>query len=402
MKEEVKRISKLVAEGKLSAEDAADLIDAFYASERVEAEPEQEKNEEASTPPPPPGDANRDPFKGLIENIEKLTKEGLESVNWQEVSRQAKQSAKKGFESIRAGVEDLSKGKVHLGWLTMSEVKEVSLPLSIPADKTLRIENPSGDIRIVGGFDIGSITANATCKGATHEEAKKKASEYMLILEETDRYILVKQPQVTGLSVDLEVQFPGGGAVEVRSESGDIQILDTRGSARIHSRSGDVSLKGLNGVVELSLTSGDVSIEETVTASLTIENQSGDISIVRVDGNINCRTASGDVSVQKSHGKVFSIESVSGDVSVSLDEAGSGNLSVRTMSGDASVKIPDGGDYRVSVSALQGDVTCTLELQNEAKTKQRITGQLGAGTGSLDVSAVTGNVHVELLEATVS
>ena len=31
MKEEIKRINKLVAEGKLSPEDAADLIDAFYA-----------------------------------------------------------------------------------------------------------------------------------------------------------------------------------------------------------------------------------------------------------------------------------------------------------------------------------------------------------------------------------
>ena len=41
MKDEVQRISRLVAEGKLSPEDAADLIDAFYASDQASAAHEE-------------------------------------------------------------------------------------------------------------------------------------------------------------------------------------------------------------------------------------------------------------------------------------------------------------------------------------------------------------------------
>ena len=79
MKEEVTRINRLVAEGRLSPEDAADLIDAFYASEKTVSESAEAKSE---TPPPPPnGTASvRDSFKGLFESLEKMTKEGVESI----------------------------------------------------------------------------------------------------------------------------------------------------------------------------------------------------------------------------------------------------------------------------------------------------------------------------------
>ena len=145
MTDEVKRISKLVAEGKLSPEDAAELIDAFYASERADNEEEAT----ATTPPKeePNGNhkatgTNRDPLRGILDSIEKLTKEGAEAVNWQEVSKQARTSAKKGLDVLRSGIEDLSKGKVNIGWLTQSESREVSLPLTVPEGKTLRGPEP--------------------------------------------------------------------------------------------------------------------------------------------------------------------------------------------------------------------------------------------------------------------
>jgi len=80
MKEEVQRISKLVAEGKLSPEDAADLIDAFYENEHTSAE----RDESRETPPPPPGSAEGagghgkgDPLKGFMDTVERMTREGI-------------------------------------------------------------------------------------------------------------------------------------------------------------------------------------------------------------------------------------------------------------------------------------------------------------------------------------
>lgn len=406
MKDEVQRISKLVAEGRLSPEDAADLIDAFYASERAEGY-EQNSNganhaDGTPPPPPPPHGANRDPFRSFVEAVEKMTKEGVESVNWQEVAHQARHNAKRGVDALKTSLEELSKGKVHFGWLFNQETREVTLPLTVSEGKLLKIDNPCGDVKVVGGFDTGSVTARARFKAATLEEARNKARDYTLIVEESEHGVQIRQPDVSGLSVDVEVQLAGTGSVEVRSESGDVEIMDTKGGARISSRSGEVKLRGLIGVVELNSDSGDVQLEDIVTTSATIENKSGDLTARRVRGNLSARSASGDILVLDGSGKIVSLETVSGRVQLSVDEPVSGTVNVRTVSGHVAVAVPDQSDCRVSLSTLRGTVASNLEMADEARSDTRLTGRLGDGNGTLDVSAVTGDIVLEMQSATVS
>lgn len=387
MRDEIQRISKLVAEGKLSPEDAADLIDAFYASDRMD-------EETGPTPPPPPPGAARDPFRGIIDQIEKLTKEGAEAVDWKEVSRQARESAKKGFDFLKTGLDDLSKGKVN--FFGNTETKHISLPLSVPEGKTLKIENACGDVTVSSGSDAGTVAANARFKGSSIDDAKAKAQAYTLIIEESDTQVMIRQPDVSGLSVDLDVKISGKAQVEIKTENGDIRVVDTGMGARINGRTGDINVRGLNGQIEIHSESGDMTIEHSETTSLTVENKSGDIDVKHVKGNMNIRTASGDVRASNCSGKTVAFESISGDVVVDLVEPVTGNVNVRTVNGDAMIAVPDGSDCRVSLSTLRGSVTCTLELQEEAKAQQRITGKLGAAGGTLDVSAVTGDVRLEM------
>jgi len=418
MTDEVRRISKLVAEGKLSPEDAAELIDAFYASERNEDYEARARATDAT--PPPTGDASdagrttstqsgptgaashKDPLRSIVESIEKLTKEGIDSVNWTEVSKQARTNARRGFDALRTGIEEISKGKVNLGWMITSETKEIELPLVLPSGKTLRIENLCGDVKVTGGKEFGKVVAHAKFKGQTIEDARAKAEAYAFIIEESDHMVVIRQPDVSGLNVDIEIDMPGFAPVEVRSESGDVTINETGNSCRVNSRSGDVSVSGLNGVVEITGESGNVSVVSVTTPSLTLDHKSGDISVENLRGNINARTASGSVTFAKVSGKTVAVESVSGDVSIDLTSPVSGSLNVRTVSGSVSLSVPDGSDCRVSLSTLRGDVSCNLELTDEVKQDHRITGKLGAGTGTMDVSAVTGDVSVEMRDAVMA
>lgn len=406
MTDEVKRISKLVAEGKLSPEDAALLIDAFYASERSD----EATGEPGETPPPPPGTEEatkasgttsasaKDPLRAFIDLIEKVSKESTESVNWQEVSQQARTSAKKGLEFLRSGIDELSKGKVNfnLGWLTTQETRDVTLPITLTNGKTLRVENAVGDVKIVGGFDVGSVTAKARFRASSHEEARSKADNYTPIIEESDHLVLIRQPDVSGLHVDLEIQMPGSGTVEVRAESGDISVLDTKGGCRISGRSGDVKVRGLNGVVEITGESGDLTVEDVTSPAIALENKSGDITVTKVRGNLNARTATGDVTVRDLAGKSIAVESVSGTITLDITEPVTGSVNVRTVNGDAAVTIVDGADCRVTLSTLRGSVSTALDLVDCHRQDQRITGRLGNGSGTLDVSAVTGDIDLSL------
>jgi len=395
---------RLVQEGKLSPEDAAEVIDAFQSAEAQDqhngeaAGPAERPGEPKMPPPPPPppheaGDA-RDPFRSFVDTMENLGKEVSQNVNWHEVARQVREGARKGVEELKSGLTELKQGKVGFGWFAAYDTKEVSLPLGDVKAKALRVENPCGDVKVSGGFAENSICARARVRGATVEEANEKAMEYTVIVEESDHEILVRQPDVTGLEVDLVVQVATASQVDVKTSRGDVSILDTGGGCRVANASGDIKLRGLNGVIEVVTQNGDLDIDDSTTPSLTIENKTGDISVKHVNGNINARSASGDVVLDSVAGRTISVESVNGDVRVHLTEPVVGSVNIRTVNGDASLAIPLESNCRVCLSTLRGDVSSSLPLTDEARMEQRITGRLGEGVGSIDVSAVNGDVSL--------
>lgn len=382
MKEEIQRIMKLVQEGKLSPEDAAELIDAMKEGA---GETPEEPTEGTDKKTVSPG------FKGLAEALEHLGKDISESANWQEVGKQIKESVKKGLEQAKVHIEHVKK----TGFFGIAEQKDVELPLPLTDGKVLKVEGYSGDIKIVGGQPEGKIVAHATVRASDQEEAKKKLEEYTLIIEESDHAVIIKQPAISGLSVDVEVFMVGKGAVEARTHSGDVSILDTGMSARVSGQSGDVHIKNVEGMVEINLNTGDVTLEDSKSSDITVENRTGDVTLRRTEGNVNVRTATGDVRLMSCQGGTVALESVSGDISVDVAEPISKAFNVRTVNGDAHVNIPDGCDCRVSLSTLNGDTNCDVKLEEEARSGQHITGRLGSGTGTLDVSAVNGDITLK-------
>ena len=95
------------------------------------------------------------------------------------------------------------------------------------------------------------------------------------------------------------------------------------------------------------------------------------------------------------------MEATYGNVTVDLDEPLNGTLNVRTVNGDATVSVPDGCDCRVKLSTIRGEVHCGFDLIDEAREESRVTGALGTGNGTLDVSAVTGNVSLDLRDSSL-
>jgi DUF4097 and DUF4098 domain-containing protein YvlB len=395
VKEEIKRIIKLVEEGKLSSEDAAELIEAFSGSSGA-SEPESPDEAGASSASSTTEEPHKDFFSSITEAIEKIGKDAGANVNWKDISEQARTSAHKGFEALKNVGEQISKGKWEFNLLSSHESRSIELPLALEKGKTLRIDNPCGDVKITGGFDKGRVVARAKVRGSSVEDAREKANGYTLVVEESEQLVLIKQPDMSGLSVDVEIEIPGKRAVEVWAASGDIEILDTNGAVRVNNRSGQITVRQADGAVDISAMSGDVALSDAKSPMVTIESKSGSIELKRVEGNINARTASGQVKISQSSGKTVSVEAVSGDVEIDLDQPVTGSLNVRTVSGGSLVSIVDGSDARVSLSTLRGEVTAAVPLEDESKADQRVTGRIGEGKGTIDISAVTGSVRLEM------
>jgi hypothetical protein len=389
MKEQIQKINQMVAEGKLSPEDAADLIETM-----IQGAGTSNAQAGSSTQPKAPP---KDPLSGFFQELEKFAREGKDSVDWAAMSSRLKEGVKKGREAVREAVDELSKGKLNVGFLTAEETRSFDLPLMVPAGKSLRIDNPTGRLKISGGHQLGSIRGEVEMRAASLEEAKAKLAQYQLIVEETEHMIVIRQPEMTGLACELTIQLNGHCGLEVRGETGDIQIENTGGPVRISTRSGDISLNGANGVIEISAESGDISIGGCQTPSLSMEIKSGDISLVDVIGTVNARSASGNMSATNMDGKVLSLETVSGDLSVSSILPINNVVNLRTVSGDVSLTVPASSNARVALSTLRGEISADVDLSDRHETAQRVTGTMGSGGGQIDVSAVTGDISISLI-----
>ncbi|MFQ3587804.1 MAG: DUF4097 family beta strand repeat-containing protein [Fimbriimonadaceae bacterium] len=401
MKDEIRRIMNMVKEGRLSPEDAAELIDAITANEDADNGAKASGPESGTSGDDAKGERTgpeqkKDPVKSFVDFVESLGKEVTHNVDWPEVARQIREGAKRGAEGLRQGLEQVSKGKWTWSWSRATEEKVVTLPLGRIEGKLLKIENSCGDVKVVGNADRGEVVATARIRGVDEADAKAKADSYTLMVEESEHEVLIKQPDVSGLTVDLSIKIAGTGNVEIRSNSGDIDVQNTGGSCRIHTHSGDIQMRGLNGPVEAHVQSGDLRLENTSSPSVSVESASGDLVLNNVSGNIRLRSASGDLIVRDCSGKTVSIETVSGDTVVDLVEPVSGTVNIRSVNGNSILSIVDGSDCRVSLSTLRGEVFCSVPLADEHRSEAVVSGRMGDGLGSIDVSAINGDVHLKL------
>ncbi|MBS1721443.1 MAG: DUF4097 family beta strand repeat protein [Armatimonadetes bacterium] len=393
MKEEVKRIMKLVQEGKLSPDDAAELIEAFNDAP-VET-PEEEKvgagvggEQQTATA------KGEDPISKFIGSIEKIGKDVAKNVNWDDIAKQVRQGVHKGVDAIKQAADDAKKGGGFSVFFGSAQTKHVELPLDVPTGKVLRLELKSGDVVINGGAETGLFVVDATFRSYDENEAKRLADIYTPMLEESDHQVVFRQPEGANIDTDLTINVPSGVPVEIKVASGDVTVKGTSASVKIDGSSGDVEIHEAKGSVTVAQRSGNVKVENADTSILNVETKSGDISLRDVSGVLEIKTSSGDVKVMESAPKTLSIEAASGDVAIELAEGIKGSVNVTAVSGDVKMTLADGNDCRVSLSTLRGTVSCNLELKDEAREGQKVTGRLGKGNGTLDVSVVTGSVSL--------
>lgn len=388
MREEIERIIKMVEEGRLSAAEASDLIEAIRESE---PKPGEERDTVGAG-------ARKDAFNTFFESVDRATRDAMERVNWPEISQKIREATRTGWEKLRTDMEQMGKGDWKNIFGRHSEHKEQELPLSIGPGATLHVEVASGDVKVVGGAAEPKIKASAEIRGKDEEEMRQRVAAWALMLDQTGNDVTVRLPgQSAGTaSVDLEVHLPEGVALEMKSASGDVEIEGTLAAVRLISSSGDVKVVRAADRVSVQSNSGDIAIRDFEGSMVTVESKSGDICVDKSRGGLNIRTASGDLSLQDITGPTIMLETISGDIGVKFSEGLSTNCNLRSVSGDIEVQVPDGSSCRVSLSSLSGEVSCGVVLKDELRSERRITGMCGDGHGALDASAISGTVNLEL------
>ncbi|MFF2651311.1 DUF4097 domain-containing protein [Streptomyces sp. NPDC058045] len=179
----------------------------------------------------------------------------------------------------------------------------------------------------------------------------------------------------------VSLAVPAGTRVQVGVVAASAVVSGVEGAVEVKGVSGDTTLLGLTGTVRADTVSGSVEAQ-AVMGDLRFNSVSGDLTVV--DG------AGGSVRADSVSGAMI--------VDVSAADAGAGgratDIRLTNISGEIAIRLPHPADAEVEANTASGSVSNAFEdlrVSGEWGAK-RITGRLGAGSGRLKATTVSGSI----------
>ena len=153
-------------------------------------------------------------------------------------------------------------------------------------------------------------------------------------------------------------------------------------------------VSGISGRTDLKGVTGGSTVVG-LTGPVRADTVSGNVEAQAVTGDLRFNSVSGDLTVIDGAGGSVRADSVSGDMVIDLDPTAKGaDINLTTVSGEVAIRLPDPADAKVDANTTSGTVANAfgdLRVSGQWGAK-RITGALGAGTGTLKVTTVSGGL----------
>jgi DUF4097 and DUF4098 domain-containing protein YvlB len=229
----------------------------------------------------------------------------------------------------------------------------------IGAGGSVKIHNISGDVKVTG-YNGDAIVVTGVKEGR-------------------DRDKVAVEDRSTGSNVDVAIRYPENCNCDA-SVRFEVKVPnETRYRFEsISSVSGDVEVTGVSG-------------------ELKAKSVSGSVTVKGLDGPVDAKSVSGNVLVGEING-IVSAKSVSGNVEVAVNRLrGSENMEFTSVSGNVQIRLPSDLDAQVTMLTRSGDLKTDFPLTVEEPKQgqaRRAAGRLGAGSRSLKLSSVSGNVSL--------
>ncbi|MFF7890711.1 DUF4097 domain-containing protein [Streptomyces sp. NPDC007907] len=176
-------------------------------------------------------------------------------------------------------------------------------------------------------------------------------------------------------SAVVSLAVPAGTGVEVGVVGAAAVVSGIRGASVVKGVTGNTTLVGLSGPVRA----------DTVSGSLEAQDVTGDLRF---------NSVSGDLTVIEGSGPSVRAESVSGSMIVDLDPNGPTDVRLTSVSGEIAIRLPYPADADVEANTASGSLSNAFDgLRVHGQWgAHKITGRLGAGTGKLRATTVSGSI----------
>ena len=251
----------------------------------------------------------------------------------------------------------------------------IEAPTSLDFDDVtgLRVRLLSGSVAVLAtdgkpSLDVASVTGDPL--QVTYQDGVLTITHDNLTWEGLLKWL---RPQRHSASVTVTV--PRTCPTQLGVVSASAVMSGINAGASVKSVSGEITLDGVTGDVDAN------------TVSATLEAQG-------INGKLHFNTVSGDLTLADGWLERLDANAVSGDVTADIDLDPLGGMHVTTVSGEVTLRLQAEADARVHLHSMSGDIRSEFsELRpSSAPASRNVSGSLGAGSGHVSVTTMSGRV----------
>jgi DUF4097 and DUF4098 domain-containing protein YvlB len=322
-----------------------------------------------------------------------------------------------------------------------------ALNVAIPANATVDIEDPRGDVSVTAGDGPNVVVqAHEEAFADSDNDAKKIWDAVAPHLTVSGATVLVKSESNDKGRVNLTVTVPKTAKVTVNDGWDDVTAaglgagidVTTRGNIQLnsitgpvvahftngkhdefsaHDIQGDLTLEGdvnditlseihgsvtqngeIPGDVHMETISGAVHLHTSVTTldlaslpgDLTLD--SDDLRVTEATGSVHVSTHAKDVDLSQIYGDSH-VEDRDGRISV--EPAGSYAIEARNDKGDVEITLPPNANATVDGHTRNGDIVTDYGLAVSGDEEKTVSGKIGAGGPTIVISSDNGDLGIK-------
>ena len=322
-----------------------------------------------------------------------------------------------------------------------------ALTAQIPANATIEIDDPRGDVSVTSGTTPTiNIQAHQVAYANSDADAKKIQDAEAAHLTVSGSAVLVKSEINSNGRLNLTITVPKSARVTVNASRGDvtaaglgagINLNDSHGDAHLssitgsvqvhfsgskhdfsaHQVDGDLSIDGDSNDLTLSDIKGKVTQSGEILGDVHLENVTGamhmhttvtDLQLAALPGDLNLNSddlhiddAKGPVRVS-SHSKDIDLSEIYGDTYVenrngriSVEPAGPYGIEAKNEKGDVEVTLPSNASATVDGRTHNGDILTDYGLTVNGDENKTVTGRIGSGAAKISLVTDNGDLRIK-------
>ncbi|MFH9292565.1 DUF4097 family beta strand repeat-containing protein [Streptomyces sp. NPDC017520] len=257
---------------------------------------------------------------------------------------------------------------------TIAEPRKLAFEDPVTA---LHVRIVDGTVNVVGADEPEARLEISAIEGppliVTQEDGRLTVAYEDLPWQDLLRWF---DPKNRRRSAVVTLVVPAASSVEVGVIGAGAVVSGISGRTEVRGITGDSTLVGLTGAVR----------GESVSGSLEAQGVTGDLRF---------HSVSGDLTVVDGAGTSVRAESVSGAMVLDVDPSGQPtDIRLATVTGEIAIRLPHPADARVEANTASGAVSNAFEDLRVGGQwgAKKITGTLGAGTGTLRATTVSGSI----------